>query len=137
MPTLAQLECTLPELGTVTPFSIFITAQFEDGETELRRDVGPGKECELWFSNTLCFVTLGGRKGTNPRLTRGGSLELSAHLFLLLTPIKFLFPSGQIFPSLLPLAATCSPPGKWRSQDPPGKTGRDALSPLSLRLPNC
>lgn len=58
MPTLAQLECTLPELGTVTPFSIFITAQFEDGETELRRDVGPGKECELVFKYFM-FCNLG------------------------------------------------------------------------------
>lgn len=56
MPTLAQLNApSLPELGTVTPLSIFITAQFEHEKTELRRDVGPGKESELWFSNILCF----------------------------------------------------------------------------------
>uniref|UniRef100_F6XPQ8 Proline and serine rich coiled-coil 1 n=1 Tax=Equus caballus TaxID=9796 RepID=F6XPQ8_HORSE len=37
---------------------------------------------------------------------------------------EFLFPSDQIFPSLVPLAAICSLPGKLQSQDPPGKESR-------------
>lgn len=77
---------------------------------------------------------MGGRKGSNPKLCLhpvflfGRSRELAANSFLLLTPIKFLFPSDQIFLSLVPLAVICSPPGKLQLQDLPGKTGRDAIS---------
>nr|XP_019586074.1 PREDICTED: proline/serine-rich coiled-coil protein 1 isoform X3 [Rhinolophus sinicus] len=35
--------------------------------------------------------------------------------------IRFLFPSDQIFLSLVPLAVICSPPGKLQLQDLPGK----------------
>ncbi|XP_033290500.2 proline/serine-rich coiled-coil protein 1 isoform X1 [Orcinus orca] len=39
---------------------------------------------------------------------------------------EFLFLSDQIFPSLVPVAAICSPPGKLQSQDLPGKEIRTA-----------
>lgn len=61
------------------------------------------------------FFTLGGKK-----LTLRRSRELFANSFLLSTPIKFPFPSDQIFLSLVPLAAVCSPPRELQSQDLPG-----------------
>lgn len=45
--------------------------------------------------------------------------------------MKFLFPSDQIFLSRVPLAAICSPPGKWQSQDLPGQSG----PPLAILSP--
>lgn len=54
VPTPAQHERTLPELVAVT-FSTLITALFEDGKAELRRECGPGQSLSLSFQIPYVF----------------------------------------------------------------------------------
>ncbi|XP_036200603.1 proline/serine-rich coiled-coil protein 1 isoform X2 [Myotis myotis] len=130
IPTLGQL-CTLPELVTVTTFSIFVTTLFEDGEFE--ENVGLDQEFEPLFSNTfqmfLPWVRGKALIQNSPCLHPvlifvRRSLDLSDNPFLLWAQIKFLFPSDQIF--LVPLAAICSHPGRLQPQHLPGKEIRTA-----------
>ena len=140
IPTLAQLDCTLPELVTTTISFIFITTLFEDGETELQGEYGPRPRVRaLLFKNTWCsFSWLRGRTliPNSPCLRPvlifvRRSHELSANSFISFTSTKCPFPSEHIF--LVPCTAICSPPGKWQPQDLPGKAAGNAIS-LSLLL---
>ena len=69
MLTVAQLECAVPELGTVTTFSVFITTQFEDEDTELERGCGPGQSLNPGFQIHYFFFYLGWQETHSEKVT--------------------------------------------------------------------